>query len=300
MSKESETFHSGFVAIVGRPNVGKSTLLNRVVGQKVTIVSDKPQTTRNKIQCVWTTPTSQVVFLDTPGIHRPHDRLGESMIQAAEEALVEVDLVLFVVDGSGGPGKGDQIVSERLRALKTPVLLVVNKMDQVAPREHSRAVERFAALGTFWDVCAISAQTGDGVESLLERVVACMPLGPRYFPDDWIVDQPEQFVAAELIREKALMLTRDEVPHAIAVEVERMAKRDDRELIDIEATVLVERESQKGILIGRGGARLREIGTLARQEIEALLGTPVNLQLWVKVRRDWREKERVLRSLGYR
>lgn len=300
MKSNSEQFHSGFAAIVGRPNVGKSTLLNRVVGQKVTIVSDKPQTTRNKIQCVWTTPSSQVIFLDTPGIHKPHDRLGESMVQAAEEALVEVDLILFIVDGAGGPGKGDRIVAERLKSLQTPVILVVNKMDQVPSGAKSRAVDRFGELGTFAHVCGVSAKTGKGVDELLARVVRCMPPGPRYFPDDWVVDQPEQFVVAELIREKALALTRDEVPHAIAVEVERMAKRDEREMVDIEATLLVERESQKGIVIGRGGARLKEIGTLARREIESLLGSSVNLQLWVKVRRDWREKERVLRSLGYR
>ena len=293
-------FRSGFAAIVGRPNVGKSTLLNGIVGQKVTIVSDKPQTTRNAIQCVWNTPSCQVVFVDTPGIHRPHDRLGEKMMAEAEGALAEVDLVLFVVDAAAGTGAGDRRIAHRLTPLAERVVLVANKLDRIPAGQRPERLAACSELLAGVPVFGISAQTGEGVDALLEHVAACMPEGPPYFPPDWVTDHPERFVVAELVREKALQLTRDEVPHAIAVEVERMAKRPDRELVDIEATILVERESQKGIVIGHKGSLLRQIGSLARPEIEALLGTQVNLQLWVRVEPDWREKERVLRALGYR
>jgi len=296
---KNETFRSGFCAIVGRPNVGKSTFLNRVVGQKVTIVSDKPQTTRNKIQCVWTTGDAQIVFLDTPGIHKPLDRLGELMNEAALEALDEVDVILFMVDGEAGPGKGDREVASILGKASSPVLLVVNKMDRVPRPKREEAVQQFSDLGTFAGVYPISAVTGDGMAELLAALIEQLPEGPKYYPDDWVSDHPEQFVVAELIREKALLLTHDEVPYAIAVAVESMGKRPDKELVDIVATIYVERESQKGIIIGKGGARLKEIGTLARQEIEALLGSPVFLKLWVKVNPDWREKEGALRALGY-
>ena len=292
-------FRSGFCAIVGRPNVGKSTFLNRVVGQKVTIVSDKPQTTRNKIQCVWTTPQAQIVFLDTPGIHKPFDRLGERMVEAAMEALEEVDAVLMMVDGSKGPGRGDQEVAACLSRVSSEVLLAVNKMDQVPPGKREEAVSAFSTLGPFQGIFPISAVTGEGVEALLARLIGLLPPGPKYFPDDWLTDHPEQFIVAELIREKALGLTREEVPYAIAVTVERMGKRADQDLVDIAATIYVERESQKGILIGKGGSRLKEIGSLARREIEALLGTPVYLELWVKVNPGWRDKESALRALGY-
>jgi len=292
-------FRSGFVAIVGRPNVGKSTLLNTIVGQKVTIVSDKPQTTRNRIQCVWTTEDSQVVFLDTPGFHRPQDLLGEAMVEAALEALEEVDAVLFVVDGPAGPGRGDKIVAETLAKVSTPVLLVVNKLD-AAPRRKAEVIERFRELGTFSATYGISGLTGEGVPELCEAIRACLPEGPKYYPDDWVSDHPERFVAAELIREKLLMLTRDEVPYSIAVNVERMERDEERDLVRIEATIYVERESQKGIVIGKNGALLREAGTLARRDIERLLGSPVFLKLWVKARPGWRDKESALRDFGYR
>lgn len=296
---ETTNFRSGFCAIVGRPNVGKSTFLNRVVGQKVTIVSDKPQTTRNKIQCVWTTPEAQIVFLDTPGIHRPYDRLGERMVEAAMEALEEVDAVIFMVDGPAGPGRGDAVVASQLAESSSDVLLVVNKMDLLPPDQRDEAVSAFLELGAFDGPYAISAATGEGVDRLLQALIQRMPPGPKYFPDDWVVDQPERFVVAELIREKVLHLTREEVPYAVAVAVERMGKRDDRDMVDIEATIYVERESQKGIIIGKRGSMLKEIGSRARQEIEALLGSPVFLELWVKVNPDWREKESALRALGY-
>lgn len=300
MAAGNEGYRSGFAAVIGRPNVGKSTLLNRIVGQKVTIVSDKPQTTRNRIQCVWTTPRAQVVFLDTPGVHRPHDKLGEKMMAETEEALKGVDLVLFVVDGAGGPGPGDRRVAQRLRSQSAPVLLVVNKLDQVPAGKRAEVLAGFADFPGGESPFGISALTGEGLEALLDAIVAHLPEGPQYFPAEWVSDHPEQFVVAELIREKALALTYDEVPHAIAVEVERMSRREGKDLVDIEATILVERESQKGIVIGRGGARLKQIGTLARQDIEALLGSQVNLRLWVKVHPDWRDKERLLRALGYR
>lgn len=294
------SFRSGFVAVIGRPNVGKSTLLNRVIGQKVTIVSDKPQTTRNKIQCIWTTDTAQIVFLDTPGMHTPQDRLGESMMKAASEALEEVDAVLFMVDGPAGLGRGDRRIAARLASLSTPVFLVVNKIDLLEKDEARAALELFRdELGEFDGAFAVSAREGSGVKDLLQRLVETMPEGPQYYPNDWVSDHPEQFIVAELIREKVLHVTRDEVPYAVAVEVERMASRDDSDLVDIEATILVERESQKGIVIGKGGARLKQVGTQARQDIQALLGSQVNLQLWVKVRPRWRDKEGALRSLGY-
>lgn len=297
--QDAPGFRSGFCAIVGRPNVGKSTFLNRVVGQKVTIVSDKPQTTRNKIQCVWTTPEAQVIFLDTPGIHKPYDRLGERMVQAALDALEEVEAVLFMVDGPAGPGKGDSIVASRLAELSSEVLLVVNKMDQIPPARREEAVAAFRELGDFGGPYPVSALTGEGLDRLLAALIERLPEGPKYFPDDWVSDHPERFVVAELIREKILHLTRDEVPYAVAVTVEKMARRQDRELVDITATIYVERESQKGIIIGKGGARLKEIGSLARAEIEALLGSPVYLELWVKVNPDWRDKESALKALGY-
>lgn len=293
-------FRSGFVAIVGRPNVGKSTLLNRVVGQKVTIVSDKPQTTRNRIQCVWTTDEAQIVFLDTPGFHKPQDRLGEKMMEAARESLEEVDAVLFVTDGPGGPGRGDSYVAGALAPLRVPVILVINKADRLSQGEREEALASFASLGAFHRTLLVSALTAEGVRELLEEIVAILPEGPKYYPDDWVVDHPEQFVVAELIREKALHLTREEVPHAVAVEIESMARRAERDLVEIRAHLYVERESQKGIVIGKGGRLLKEIGTRARAEIEALLGSPVFLDIRVKVRPDWREKESALRSLGYR
>lgn len=297
----SETsFRSGFCAVVGRPNVGKSTFLNRVIGQKVTIVSDKPQTTRNKIQCVWTTDDAQIVFLDTPGIHKPFDRLGERMVEAALEALEEVETVLFMVDGAAGPGKGDAKVAARLAALSSEVLLVVNKIDQISPESREEAIAAFSELGEFGGPYPISAATGEGIDRLLPALIQRLPPGPKYFPDDWVSDHPEQFVVAELIREKALALTREEVPYAIAVSIEKMGKREGQELIDIAATIYVERESQKGIIIGKRGARLKEIGSRAREEIETLLGSPVFLELWVKVNPDWRDKESALRALGYK
>lgn len=294
------SFHSGFVAVVGRPNVGKSTLLNTVVGQKVAIVSDKPQTTRNRIRAILTRPDAQIVFLDTPGLHKPKHRLGERMVQTALSTLNEVDAVLFLIDGAAGVGGGDRYIAELLRQIETPVFLVVNKIDAVsegkeAVRMAGEQLPDLEPVGVF----AVSGLLGYGTQELVDALVAHLPEGPKYYPDEWVTDHPERFVVAELIREQALHLTREELPHAIAVFVERMEQREGKNLVDIDATIYVERESQRGIIIGKAGAMIRSIGMGARREIEALLGTQVNLQLWVKVKRDWRNKESFLQELGY-
>lgn len=294
-------FHSGFVAVVGRPNVGKSTLLNRLVGHKVAIVSDKPQTTRNQIRCILTRPDAQVIFLDTPGVHRPKHRLGERMVKSAYNALSEVDLVAFLVDVASGIGPGDRYIAEALKGISTPILLIANKVD-AADTGGSEFPEswrsEFPDLAVE-DVFPVSALTGEGTDALIDAIVGRLPEGPKYYPDEWVTDHPERFVVAELIRERVLHQTREEIPHAVAVYVERMAPREDRDLIDIDATLYVERESQRGIVIGKNGATIRQVGLEARQEIEALLGSQVNLKLWVKVKRDWRNKEGALQELGY-
>lgn len=295
-------FRSGFVAIVGRPNVGKSTLLNTLVGQKVAIVSDKPQTTRNQIRCVLTRSDAQVVFLDTPGVHRPKHRLGERMVQSAYTALAEVDVVAFVVDIAAGIGPGDQYIAEALKKVSTPIILIANKMDAAAfdaTEAQAKCKAAFPDL-QFADIVPLSALTGDGSGQLVDGIVERLPEGPKYYPDEWITDHPERFIVAELVREQVLHITREEIPHAVAVFVEKMSRRENQDLVDIEATLFVERDSQRGIIIGKGGATIRQVGTEARKEIEALLGSKVNLQIWVKVKRDWRNKEGALQELGYR
>ncbi|MBO8141430.1 MAG: GTPase Era [Firmicutes bacterium] len=289
---------SGFAALIGRPNVGKSTLLNRLVGEKVAIVSDKPQTTRHRIQAVLTRPDAQVVFIDTPGLHKPRHRLGEYMIQAARGTLSEVDVVLFVVDGAAGVAGGDRRIAEELSGIDTPVLLVINKMDLV--KDPEAAAKRFASLGGFAGAVPVSALTGEGSESLVDEIVRRLPPGPKYFPEDWVTDRPEEFLVAELIREQVFHHTEQEVPHSAAVVVEEMRRRPGRELVDVRATIVVDRESQKGIIIGQGGHRLKRIGQLARLEIERLLGSPINLQLWVKAKPGWRDRPGALQELGYR
>lgn len=303
-------FRSGFVSIVGRPNVGKSTLLNKLVGQKVAIVSDKPQTTRNRIQAVLTLPQAQIIFLDTPGIHKPKHLLGERMVRTAVRTWNEVDAIAFLIDAGTGVSPGDRYIAADLAEVETPVVLVVNKIDQVKTQaeeivERAAAeLQQFAAEHGrtlhFQSKWAISALTGDGVDQLLEALIALLPEGPKYYPDDWVTDHPERFVISELIREKILHHTRDEVPHSVAVYVERIAPREGRDLVDVEATIYVERDSQRGIIIGKAGAMLKKIGTEARHEIEALLGSSINLQLWVKVKRDWRNIEGSLQEFGYR
>jgi GTP-binding protein Era len=293
------THKSGFAAIVGRPNVGKSTLLNRVVGQKIAIMSDKAQTTRNKIQGVYTTPDAQVVFIDTPGIHKPKHRLGDYMVETAYSALREVDVTLFMISADQKRGKGDDFIIERLRKNETPVYLVINKIDKVHPDELLAIIEDYAAQMEFAEIVPISATEGNNFETLMNLVVEQMPEGPQYFPDDQITDHPEYFIVSELVREKVLLLTRDEVPHSVAVVVDSM-KRDENDKVHIEATIIVERDSQKGIIIGKGGKMLKQIGTKARLDIQHLLDDKVYLELWVKVQKDWRDKQTFLTDYGYR
>lgn len=290
---------SGFVAIVGRPNVGKSTLLNRIVGQKIAIMSDKAQTTRNKIQGVYTTPEAQLIFIDTPGIHKPKHRLGDFMVESAYSALREVDAVLFMISADQKRGRGDDFIIERLKNVQSPVYLIINKIDKLHPDELLGIIEDYSAQMPFAQVVPISATEGNNVDRLMEVLIAEMPEGPQYFPDDQVTDHPEYFIVSELIREKVLFLTRDEVPHSVAVVVDSM-KRNENDKIQIQATIIVERDSQKGIIIGKGGKMLKEIGTKARKDIENLLGDKVFLELWVKVQKDWRDKRVYLQDFGYR
>ena len=290
---------SGFVAIVGRPNVGKSTLLNRIVGQKIAIMSDKAQTTRNKIQGVYTTPEAQLIFIDTPGIHKPKHRLGDFMVETAYSALREVDAVLFMISADQKRGKGDDFIIERLKNVQSSVYLVINKIDKVHPDELLGIIEDYSTQMDFAQVVPISATEGNNVERLMDVLVDEMPEGPQYFPDDQVTDHPEYFIVSELIREKVLFLTRDEVPHSVAVVIDTM-KRNENNKIHIQATIIVERDSQKGIIIGKGGKMLKDIGTKARRDIENLLGDKVFLELWVKVQKDWRDKRVYLQDFGYR
>lgn len=291
--------HSGFVAIIGRPNVGKSTFLNRIVGQKVAIMSDKAQTTRNKIQGIYTTNESQVIFIDTPGIHKPQSRLGDYMVQSALSTLNEVDAVLFMVNATQKRGRGDDFIIERLKQVKKPIYLVVNKIDQIHPDDLLPFVADFQHALNFQEVYPISALEGINCEELLTAVVDQLPAGPQYYPEDQVTDHPERFIVGELVREQVLAMTRQEVPHSVAVVVERINRQDEQKIL-VQASIIVERSSQKGILIGHGGLMLKRIGTQARKQIELLLGDRVYLELWVKVQKNWRDKKVDLQALGYR
>lgn len=290
---------SGFVAIVGRPNVGKSTLLNRIVGQKIAIMSDKAQTTRNKIQGIYTIPEAQIVFIDTPGIHKPKHRLGDFMVESAYNAMREVDATLFMVSADQKRGKGGDFIIERLKNNNSPVYLIINKIDKVHPDDLLSIIEDYSKQMDFKEIIPISATEGNNFEHLMDVLVEQMPEGPQYFPDDQITDHPEYFIVSELIREKVLLLTRDEIPHSVAVVVDSM-KRDENDKVHVQATIIVERDSQKGIIIGKGGKMLKQIGTKARQDIEYLLDDKVYLELWVKVQKDWRDKKIYLQDFGYR
>jgi len=292
-------FKSGFVAIIGRPNVGKSTLMNQIIGQKIAIMSDKPQTTRNKIHGVYTSENGQIVFLDTPGIHKPTSKLGDYMSKVAHSTLGEVDAILFLIDVVEGLGGGDRYIIEQLGRVETPVILVLNKIDRVAPEDLLPIITQYKDLYNFAEIVPISALKGNNVTTLLEQIVRYLPEGPQYYPADQITDHPEQFVCAELVREKILHMTREEVPHSIAVQIEDM-RVEESGLVRISAVIFVERDSQKGIIIGKQGSLLKEIGKQARKDIEALLGSKTFLELWVKVKKDWRNQERVLRDLGFK
>ncbi|MCC0631420.1 GTPase Era [Clostridioides sp. ZZV15-6388] len=293
-------FKSGFVSIVGRPNVGKSTLMNNVVGEKIAIMSDKPQTTRNTIQAVYTDEENQIVFLDTPGIHKPKNKLGEFMVKAATEAFKNVDLILFVVDDSKKIGPGDRKIIEDLKSVKTPIILVVNKIDQLGQKDELfDIIKMYDREGIFKEIVPISALKGKNTDTLIKVIQNYLEEGPKYFPDYMITDQPERVLIAELIREKVLHYLNDEIPHGVAVEIEKMKARNDKEIVDVSAVIYCERDSHKGIIIGKNGRKLKGIGKSARQDIELLLGSQINLQLWVKVKENWRNLQNYINNFGY-
>ena len=292
-------FKSGFVSIVGRPNVGKSTLMNNVVWEKIAIMSDKPQTTRNTIQAVYTDEECQIVFLDTPGIHKPKNKLGEFMVKSATDAFKNVDLVLFVVDDSKKIGPGDRKIIEDLRGIKTPVILVLNKIDKLEESELFELMQLYSNEDLFKAIVPISALKGRNVNELLKVIGNYLQEGPKYFPDYMITDQPERVLVSELIREKVLHYLNDEVPHGVAVEVERMKSRQDKDIVDISAVIYCERDSHKGIIIGKNGRKLKGIGKSAREDMELLLGSKINLQLWVKVKENWRNLQNYITDFGY-
>lgn len=297
-TSSAKDFRSGFVAVIGRPNAGKSTLLNHLVGQKVVIISDKPQTTRNRIQCILTEERGQIIFLDTPGIHNPKHKLGEYMVGKAKEAMRGVDLILYLVDAAAKYGPGEEYIIELLKKTKIPCVLVLNKIDLLDSKEQLMPIiQQYAALFAFREVVPISAKKGENTDELLKVIFPYLPPGPLYYPADEVTDQPERFIMAELVREKALRLTREEIPHSIAVVIEEMEEK--QTLVKIRALLVVERESQKGIIIGAGGKLLKEISSLARLEMEALLGSKVFLEVWVKVKKDWRNRPDSLRNYGY-
>jgi len=289
---------SGFVAIIGRPNAGKSTLLNQLLGRKIAIMSDKPQTTRNRISGILTRDDAQIIYLDTPGIHKPKHKLGKYMVDIARETLQEVDLIYYMVDASSSFGAGEQYILEKLSRINTPVFLLLNKTDLLKPQQVLQNIAEWQARGNFAETFPLSALKGENIIKLIAKTIQYLPHGPQYYPEDAVTDQPEQVVVGELIREKILQLTREEIPHSVAVAVEMMEQRQN-DIVYIGATIYIERASQKGIIIGKGGTLLKKIGSEARKDIEYLLGNKVFLELWVKVREDWRNKEKILRNLGY-
>ena len=292
-------FKSGFVAVVGRPNVGKSTLINALIDDKIVIVSDKAQTTRNRIVCVYTDEKKQIVFMDTPGIHKPKHKLGEFMVDQAVDSLREVEAVLFVVAANEKRGPGDNFVIEQLRKVNVPVFLIVNKIDTMDKQDLLEAIVSYENSYPFEAVVPISAKEKDNIEEVVNLLEKHLPEGPKYFPDDMITDQPERLIISDIVREKILLQTHDEIPHAIAVDVDEMKTREDGTTY-VRATIYVERDSQKGIIIGKQGAMLKTIGRQARGDVERLLATKVFLDLWVKVKKDWRNKSGMLSELGYR
>lgn len=292
-------FKSGFVTIIGRPNVGKSTLINHIMGEKLSIVSSKPQTTRNNIQSIMSGEDYQIVFVDTPGIHKPRHKLGEFMVKIAEETINEVDLILFLTTPDMEVGKGDQYILEQLRNSNVPVFLVLNKIDENTDERVAITLKNYSEYFNFAEIIPISAIKGKNTDTLKELMVKYMPEGPKYYPDDMITDQQERFIVSEIIREKALRLLSEEVPHGIAVEILTM-KKDEKGIYNIEATMLCEKDSHKGIIIGKGGAMLKKISTYARQDIEKFLEQKVYLKLWVKVKKEWRDNPLILKELGYK
>ena len=291
-------FKSGFVTLIGRPNVGKSTLMNYLIGQKIAITSNKPQTTRNRIQTVLTTDEGQIVFVDTPGIHKAKNKLGEYMVHVAEKTLNEVDVVLWLVEPTTFIGAGEQHIAKQLQRVKTPVILVINKVDSVKREEILPAIAAYKDIYDFADIVPVSARSGDNTDELLRVIMKYLPYGPQFYDEDTVTDQPERQIVAELIREKALHSLQDEIPHGIAVAIDRMKMQN--KVMHIDATIICERDSHKGIIIGKQGSMLKKIGSTARYEIERMLDCKVNLKLWVKVKKDWRDSEFLMKNFGYR
>ncbi|MBQ6550720.1 MAG: GTPase Era [Lachnospiraceae bacterium] len=293
-----ENKKSGFVSIIGRPNVGKSTLMNHLIGQKIAITSNKPQTTRTRIRTVYTDSRGQIVFLDTPGIHKAKNKLGEYMVETAEKAVYEADVILWIVEPTTYIGQGEMIISESLKKAKQPVILVINKIDTVTKEQAAEAEEAYRKVMDYTAVMRVCALRGTGAKDVLDRIFEYLPEGPFYYDEDTVTDQPMRQIAAEIIREKALRLLSDEIPHGVAVTIDKMKQRKDL-IWDIDASVICERESHKGIIIGKGGQMLKKIGIQARQDIEKMLEDQVNLKLWVKVRENWRDSDLYMKNFGY-
>ncbi|CDD66349.1 gTPase Era [Firmicutes bacterium CAG:882] len=291
---------TGFVALIGRPNVGKSTLMNRLIGQKIAITSNKPQTTRNRIQTVYTEDRGQIIFLDTPGIHKAKNKLGEYMVNAAKQTMNDVDVVLWLVEPTTYIGAGEQQIAANLKNCKKPVILVINKVDTVKKEEILKFIDAYKNIVRFDEIVPVSALKGQNTDDLIDAIFKYLPYGPMYYDEDTVTDQPMKQIAAELIREKALRCLSDEIPHGIAVTIERMRERlDGSNIIDIDATIVCERDSHKGIIIGKGGEMLKKIGSAARFEIERMMDMQVNLKLWVKVKKEWRDNDLLMKNYGY-
>lgn len=293
-----ENFKSGFATLIGRPNVGKSTLMNRMIGQKIAITSNKPQTTRNRIQTVLTTEDGQIVFVDTPGIHKAKNKLGEYMVHVAERSLNEVDVVLWLVEPTTFIGAGERHIIDQLKKVKTPVILVINKIDMVKREDLLPAIDTYRKEYDFADIVPVSARSGDNTNELVKVILKYLPYGPQFYDEDTVTDQPERQIVAELIREKALHCLNEEIPHGIAVAIDRM--KMERKVMHIDATIICERDSHKGIIIGKQGSMLKKIGSTARYEIERMLDCKVNLKLWVKVQKNWRDSDYMMKNFGYR
>lgn len=295
----NEKFKSGFVTIIGRTNVGKSTLMNQLIGQKIAIMSNKPQTTRNRIQTVVTTEKGQIIFIDTPGIHKPKHRLGEYMNKTAENTFREVDVVLWLIEPDKKIGKGDEYILNQLQKVRTPVVLVINKIDILPREEVLEVIQAYKDVYNFAEIIPVSALNGENTDSVIETLYNYLEEGPQYFADDTITDQPERQLVSELIREKALHLLDQEIPHGIAVVIDQMKSRNNKDMIDIDATIVCEKDSHKGIIIGKQGSMLKKIGSNAREDIEGLLGSKVNLQIWVKVKSNWRDSDFLMKNYGF-
>ena len=296
---ENKEYKSGFVALIGRPNVGKSTLMNKIIGQKIAITSNKPQTTRNKMQTVYTCDQGQIIFLDTPGIHKAKNKLGEYMVNVAEKTLKEVDVILWLVEPSTFIGAGEQHIAEQLKDINVPVILVINKIDTVKKEEILVFIDAYRKILDFAEIIPASALRDKNADEIVESIFKYLPQGPQYYDEDTVTDQPMRQIVAEIIREKALHALNEEIPHGIAVTIEKMKERKNGKITDIEATIICERDSHKGIIIGKQGSMLKKIGSNARYEIEQMLEMKVNLQLWVKVRKEWRDSDLLLKNYGY-